>query len=75
MGGIAQGIAAVGAEVEVLIGIAAMMSALMEVVGTVEGMMTRITTMRVVARGTGLQALATEEDEAGARGEEGTGVQ
>lgn len=73
MGGIAEGAAPVGAEVP--IGIAVMMtSALMEVVGTVEGMMRGITTMRVVAGGAGPLALAIVKVEAGAQGKEGTGV-
>lgn len=77
MGGIAEGTAPVGAEAEaeVPIGIAVMMtSALMEVVGTVEGMMRGITTTRVVAGGAGPLALAIVKVEAGAQGTEGTGV-
>lgn len=76
MGGIAEGTAPVGAEAEVPIGIAVMMtSALMEVVGPVEGMMRGITTMRVVAGGAGPLALAIVKVGAGAQGKEGTGVQ
>lgn len=49
------------AEAEVLTGIAAMKTAL--TVGTVEGMMTGTSIMKVEAGGTGAQALATEEGE------------
>lgn len=64
-----EDIAVAEAEAEVLTGIAAMKTAL--TVGTVEGMMTGTSIMKVEAGGTGAQALATEEGEVEALVEDG----